>query len=658
MIYVSTTYAIIAKKSLKEKCFQASLDKIKELLPKDPEISGMDALIIAPKDINSISGNSVIDAIKEKHEKVIVFYLYQKEREDELIPDGNRIIKFKAGKLSPQDIERLVQEFMETDVSSKKLSQLSNDRIKPVETLSDNQGLEEIVENETMEVTEVMEVMEQVSAASEPVVVDRFMKHKEDEKVAPLEERIRKFAEFADWNFFKEALKHDTVIGELMNENTQFAAALNMLDIMDRHIENTFKDSSILPEEKFRQIKEIGLDRSGYKATANNILTDKIINVINAVISSASMTVNKQVKDIKASLGNMEHKNVAFKDTEKLNTLINKRLELQTQLLELSRQIIEVYKTIDVSVNDTIKSFDEALPSENNYINELMKPMKEEFTPQNAVLLAGRLMSGLQFGHTRMSALESKVKFVISLVFKLCETDGTIIDYQNKLIQLLSAQRVEDVVIVDTILKNALRLYIGPSEVGRTATCLTWCSILSRRQNCLLIDLTGSSKFNRYGVEAISLDKFLGERIEEQFVCVEGTLNSTYDVAKFVGELKLRLNYYPYVNIILDVSQSELIKELSQSALTVHFISSCTPRSIELTRNCINNFTSENVARKIVLIDPPISATDILHSLKVDPLIYKVVIIPYLLKLKACSLCGINPSSTKEISTVYEEAFK
>ena len=89
-------------------------------------------------------------------------------------------------------------------------------------------------------------------------------------------------------------------------------------------------------------------------------------------------------------------------------------------------------------------------------------------------------------------------------MFKLCEEDATIIEYQQKLINLLRAQRVEDVVIVDNVIKNSLRIFVGPADTGVTATAVTWSGVVSRRQNTLLLDLTGNSKLRQYGLEPVT----------------------------------------------------------------------------------------------------------------------------------------------------------
>ncbi|WP_105614136.1 hypothetical protein [Vallitalea okinawensis] len=654
MIYSASLSAFV-KKALGQKAFQTNINKIIETLPVNPKESNMDAVVIGPKDLAGISGKDLIQGIHKKHEAVGVIYVYQKEKDAKKI-EGD-ILKIQAKKMTSVLIEEAVSEVIELKQVGKNETKLvSSDSIETEITTPPIAATVEIPDPIISDPTVEADLIDE--SVSEPMDLTEDEAHPMKMTMS-LEERIAKCGEFGDWDLFKRALEKDVLFRELLNENTQYAGVVNMLEVLDRQIANTFKDTSKTAEQKFMEIKEIGLNRSAYKATQNNIIAEKVMAIMTAIVASAEATVDKRVNAIRSALDKMSTSKVMFADQDKLRSLINERLEIQTQLLELTREIIEVYKSMDATITEIIEDMDEGLPSENPYINEIMKPAKRVFTPQNAANVASKLMSDLQNNRVSMSLLEGKIKNVITLVFKLCEADDSIIDYQQKLITLLSAQRIEDVIIVDSIIKNSLRLFVGPSEVGRTSTALTWGGILSRRQNTLLIDLTGSSKLRDYGVEPVTLDDFLANRVEKQFLCVEGYVGNEIDqLDEIVGELKTRLNYYPYINLILDTSQQSLLDSLTDSALTVHFITDCTPRGIALTRDSISNFKDGNIAKKIVLIDPPIDPIKLLNDLTVDPLLTKLVTIPHLAQIRACSLKGIAPYDHKEIIDIFEEAFR
>jgi len=632
MIYVLTSYSIIAKKALGEKCFQASIEKVKKLLPFDPIDSNIEALIIGPKDINGLKGNSINEAINYKHERIMVIYIYQKD-EEEFLVDTSDLFRYKIEKPSPNDIEEIITEVLSKDNKQKIIDAMFGSGKTEIKQQKSEQeiGNTSFKENENI-----------------------FKKYDINTSI---EEEFRKCSNFKDWDIFKKPFKQEELNMGLINENTHYSDALNVIEQLERQMLNVFKDPRIAPQEKFNKIKEIGIEKSGQRAAANNILVDKFTKTIAEVVSLAKITVDKKLLAIKSSIDQMTKANVMHSEKEKLEQLILERIDTQMELLELSREVIEIYKTIDGSAEEIIENFEQSIPSQNAYINEIMKPFKRYFIPQNSTFLANKILNDLQSGKLAMGHLESKIMSMLSLLFKLCESDDTIIDYQSKLIKLLSAQKIEDIVIVDTILKNSLRLYIGASDIGRTSTCITIGKILSRRNNSLLIDLTGSSKFSDYGINPISLDEFMINRVEQQFVCVEGNAENINNIEKFIGELKLRLNYYPYINIILDVSQKETIEKLANSALTISFITNCTTRGIGIMKNCINKFDTENIARKIILIDPQIEISEIITELDADMVMYKIITIPYLAQTKACALKKMNPADIEEVSVIFENVF-
>jgi len=327
--------------------------------------------------------------------------------------------------------------------------------------------------------------------------------------------------------------------------------------------------------------------------------------------------------------------------------------------MELSKDIIEVYMAMDQSIQDLVKEMDDDHSFQNDYMNEVMRPIRAMFIPQNIATVTSRLLGDLQRNRVVMSIIEDKVKQLFTLVFQLCEEDATIIDYQQRIIRLLRAQRVEEVVVVNNLLKHALRIFVGAPETGRTATALTWSGVQARRHNTLLLDLTGSAKAGQYGMETVSLDAFLADRLERPFLVVEGSLDDNLDrVDEVVSELRTRLHYYANLNVLLDASQTELLARLAPSALSVHFITDCTPRGIALMRQTIDSFREENIARKVILIDPPIEPLKLLPDLSLDPLLTKIIVLPRLQYIRACSLHRKRPFDSREVVEIFEEAFR
>ncbi|GFN30955.1 hypothetical protein [Paenibacillus xylaniclasticus] len=657
------------KKALGDKAFQTNVNKIIELLPQSPDVSNMDAVVLGPRDLQGVVGRTLEQAVNNKNADVAVLYLYMKDHEADLL--GDNVTKLQVGKVTPEGIGEAI-------ASIKSMSDIGSDarviesadartheeqEVEPVPAVPADptitQEIEEAVEEAAASVLE--EEQTYVQVVPEPIEEPISEYEEPSEAMKTIEQRLAEMGQFADFGLLKQSLQKDAVVGELMAQNSQYAGVVNLLETLDAQIYHIFKDTTLTAEERFDRIKQLGVERAAYEGLGNGIIVDKFSSIMRAVIKSAEDTVDNRIESIRQSLGAVTSTRLEYQDHARLQTLIETRLSIQMDLMALSKEIIEVYMAMDQSVTEMVDGMKESgtRPFDNDYVNEIMKPAAGLFVPQNIADVTNRLIGDLQSNRVALSIMENKIKSVVNLVFRLCEEDATIIDYQQKLIQLLRSQRVEDVVIVDNVIKNALRLFVGPADTGRTATAVTWAGILARRQNTLLLDLTGSSKMKQYGMETVELDRFMADRIERPLLAVEGTLQP--DSERFdevLYELKTRIHYYAHICLILDASQTELLDRLASSALAVHFITDCTPRGNALVKSAIAAFKEENVARKVILIDPPVEPIRIMRDLAVDPLRTKLIVIPYLKHIRACSLNGYKPFDSSEVMEVFEEAFR
>lgn len=662
MIYIASL-AAFGKKTYGDKIYQTKINKIVEQLMLNPKVSGMDSIIIGPKDLTNVAvRESLTEALKKKHDDILVIYLYTNDKEEKYLVSEHVLARKIDKRINLQSFKETTTSIFENWDSIKKSdvpkkAKNSEEEPEPIEEimptpLPKEEPVEEKVELTPPPIEEHIPEEEPASSEPAPPPIPTYSKMTED--------RIRECIQFSDWDLFKRLMTKETIVSDLMLQNNDYASTINMLSNLDRDIVKLFKDEQKTVEERFDAIKTIGVERSNYRVKQNNIIAEKIASILTTITISAESMIHNRLQEITAALDYYEasDKRLYRQNKEILEALIEDRMKLQLELHELSKNLITVYQSMDVTVNDIIATFDNGLPSDNTYVNEVYKSTSEIFTPVNASKLASKLMSDLQKNRISLSALENLIQEVVSKVFYLCEIDESIISHQNKLIKLLESQNVEDVVIVDTILKNALRLYIGPHDVGTRATTITLAGVLSRRQNTLLLDLSGNAKFKDYGIEPVTLEHFLENRIEDQLVCVEGHILNPNNLDDIIKELKMRLNYYPYINIILDPSQISMIEKLAEHALSITYITDCTNRSNAQIKQCNNQLKQPNIAKKTVLIDPTVDELLILQQLSIDPLTTKIITLPYLSKMKSYAIKGQPPYNDPELRDIYELAFR
>lgn len=701
MIYVASLNVPVKRSSLKKQVQVSTNNKIIELMGIDPDVSSMDVVILGPKDVIGPKGAAMQKAINNRHPDICVIYLYEKDGESEMIDCQ---YKKQCKKIKESAVVDAFEEFVGQHKLRTGKQQLTSadfeppteeeqqeiaQRGKPVNTYQSSQTQtyepmdmsseddDEFVLEEDEELvqepqedfnipnidTSVFTETEEKPLTSDSSIANPFnsdIPETNQQPAGKIEDYLAGISSYEDWSIFKEHLTKDSVIKQLINENSEYVGLVNMLDVLDRRIETVWRDSSLSAEKKFEAIKSIGLEKSTVRAASNSINVDKVISIISTIVLSAQRTVEAKLSSLDASLYKISTDKAAITDTTYIDRAIEERTKVQLELLNISRGIIDLYKSIDTLVTDEIKELDSKLPSANSFINDMVAPVNTQiFTPQNTASLANKLMRALQENRIIASQLEESVNQMIDYLFQLCDKDEEIIRYQQNMINLLKAHRVEDVIITNSLLKKSLRLFVGADNSGRSATAITWCGVLSRRQNCLLVDLTGKSKFRDYGITPMRLDDFMTSRTESPFLCVEADhIPAPDELQEIVNQLKSRLNYYPYINVIVAPEDTNGLSQLSDDALCVHYITDCSTTSINVMKEVVSNHKSTNIARKLVTIDTPVSPLMIADSLNIDPTTTRIITLPNIVAIRSCALRHDRPYEYNDVVKVFEEAFR
>ena len=706
MIYAAGL-SIPVKKAMRKQAMQSNVNKIIEKMCLDPATTYMDVVVLGPSDVIGPNKIKLSRAIENKHEKVCVIYLYTKDSEKDLIKCQ---YSKQLRKMRDTEVKAAIEEFISTDALISGKSKVSSADFRVLEepkaeetpfrrrrkaVAEEPAEVEEVVEEVAEEVEEVVEEAEEPVGEEVQEVAEKpdeltypEVEKATEEYVAPVSELLSKppvsstplsdaiekemphinkiedtlgnIKSQEDWEVFKENLNRDSVIRHLIEENTEYAGLITMLDVLDNRIKAIWTDCTLTPDQKFDKIKEIGLERATMRAATNSINVDKVIGIINAITLSAKRIVEERVNSLDTSLYKITTDKEAIVDTSVIDKAITERSKVQVDLMNTARDVVELYKSMQLLVTDSIASLDQQLPSANEFINNMVKPIGTQiFTPQNTAELTKRLLQALQENRITTSQLETLLNNTISLIFNLCERDQEVITLQKEKLELLAANRVEDVVIRDTLLKNSLRLFVGADNSGRSATAITWCGVLSRRHNTLLIDLTGRDKFETYGIAPMSLNDFMCIRVEKPFVCVKSDrILSPEEMQTVVAELKSRLNYYANINIILAPEDENNLDALSTEALCVHYVTNCSNDSIKIMHDVVAKHTSKNVARKLVMIDTPVSPLMIAESIGVDFTRTRLITIPNIPTVRACAIRHDRPYEFEDTVRVFEEAFR
>lgn len=754
MIY-SAKLAAPVKKAYGERCYGTNIQKICEQLSLDPEVSGMEACVLCPKDVAGIMRKKVQLAIEDKNPDVCIIYIYNNEKEADLVDTP---FKKQVKKTTPDVVKDIVEDCMGNYLLSAKKTVVSRDakvtktinskpedvqvtagglkgglfKNKAAAAKKDNQevgdelkydvaldlwykidalGNQVYINKKTGKEMTKMQVearktrikqgsyklpktlpegvrpdpadAENVEIPDDLVVGD--IEDEEDdipvnlgepkepeapvaeEPVKPnLEERVesdfernlKEVSNFHDWGLFKEAMSKDAAIRQLLEENTTYQGVVQMLSVLDTEIKTTYYDKGLTSQQKFEKVLEIGNKRSTLMATHNDILARKVLDVIDAVTIGARRTVNDLLDEHRKSMEQITVSKEGLFDETELHRLVDMRSKAICELLALVKSTIQLYQAMDLEVSDVILDMDKRLPSDNEYINEMVGSAAEVLTPTNSMELARTMMRALQEKREAFVLMEEQVRKVIDSIRELFDRDEAIIQYQQHITQMLKAHRVEDAVIIDSVIKNILNVYIGQRGSGLTATALTWSGCLARRRNTLLIDLSNESKLGDYGEDVVDLDEFMRQRIDRPLCVVAGTVPDVEALSELITELKTRLDYYAHINVILDSTQLEYTKVLAKESLTVNYITNCTKDNMEEMGNVYASVDVNNVAQKVLMVNPTIDVLKVAEYMNIDVTSTKCVSIPDVPKIKSCGVLQDKPYEYVGVRTVFEEAFK
>jgi hypothetical protein len=754
-VIYSAKLAAPVKKAYGERCYGTNIQKICEQLSLDPEVSGMEACVLCPKDVAGIMRKKVQLAIEDKNPDVCIIYIYNNEKEADLVDTP---FKKQVKKTTPNVVKDIVEDCMGNYLLSAKKTVVSRDakvtktinskpedvqvtagglkgglfKNKAAAAKKDNQevgdelkydvaldlwykidalGNQVYINKKTGKEMTKMQVEarktrikqgsyklpktlpegvrpDPADAENVEIPDDLVVRDIEDEEddipvnlgepkepeapvveepVKPnLEERVesdfernlKEVSNFHDWGLFKEAMSKDAAIRQLLEENTTYQGVVQMLSVLDTEIKTTYYDKGLTSQQKFEKVLEIGNKRSTLMATHNDILARKVLDVIDAVTIGARRTVNDLLDEHRKSMEQITVSKEGLFDETELHRLVDMRSKAMCELLALVKSTIQLYQAMDLEVSDVILDMDKRLPSDNEYINEMVGSAAEVLTPTNSMELARTMMRALQEKREAFVLVEEQVRKVIDSIRELFDRDEAIIRYQQHITQMLKAHRVEDAVIIDSVIKNILNVYIGQRGSGLTATALTWSGCLARRRNTLLIDLSNESKLGDYGEDVVDLDEFMRQRIDRPLCVVAGTVPDVEALSELITELKTRLDYYAHINVILDSTQLEYAKVLAKESLTVNYITNCTKDNMEEMGNVYASVDVNNVAQKVLMVNPTIDVLKVAEYMNIDVTATKCVSIPDVPKIKSCGVLQDKPYEYVGVRTVFEEAFK
>lgn len=659
MVYVASL-SLLAKKALGSKCHQSSINGILDTLSIDPAVSNMDVVLLGPADLSGPAGKKIPEAVAKRHSGVCVIYLCTNDREVKLFPDAPHIKQVK--RIKDTVISEAVTEFYGEDVKANNPKYSSAaDKVGALGTNPEPpRPIAPPVEEEetTAEAPAPVELELPEAQVEQPTVVKN-----EPPKPSPAEDVIASVKSVKDWDILKRQINRDSIIRQLILENNEFAGVANMLNVWDLRIRDVWADPHKSNEEKMRAVQEFGANRQVLQATYNSVLVDKFVSLLERVVSVCSATVEDRCNEITHAVVSVQQNKDAFLEKavsgeDSLDdTLYERMVELQSIEGELCKMFAFLHHE---GMEEIVGRLGEKLPSTNEYINNVLSVSAKLYQPGNTVNLAQAIVDSLAKGQVQLSLIEDKVKGLMSTMFQVIVAQNKVIQYQRDVISCLRANNVESLVVRDSLLKECFNVIVGSEHTGLTATSAIYAGMLSRRDNTLVVDLTGHSHYDRYGYDTVSLDEFMVERIQRPLLFVTGSVdNDPEKVFHLMEELKSRLTYFRHLIIVLDAAQLNVLDQVGREALSISYVTNCTIESLAaITAAYEAGRKIPNVCHKLICIDSPVDVGMLIATLKMDISMTKLIPIPYLREIKQAAIVRQQPHTYNDVLRVFEEAFR
>lgn len=468
-------------------------------------------------------------------------------------------------------------------------------------------------------------------------------------KSMELKNEIESIKSFNNWEALNDALQETSIFAELIANDADYNGTLKVLESLEVQMLDIMQNPRLSADEKFDKLLDLGRDKTTTKGITNSIMVDKLISIIHnlsaQVGSIAKGIVDKNYKAIDAAAA---VDRIVLDDTAN-NDVIDAAVKAEVSLLNTKKEIASLYSVMNKTVQDTTKGFTAGLPSENELINQIIGMSDEYFTPKNTKDLFHKMLEALEENKSTFVQADESVNRLLDKLNDVAIKYREVIKYQSERILLLKANRVEDIVIMDTALKPTMQLFIGESGSGVTSTVLARTGVIARgAKNVVIIDLSRKAKFDDYGIETETWENFSENRVNREFICV--TAPEIIDIDEILSHLKTRLDNYGSINIILSPEQISEAAMLAGDSLTLNFISDCTPRNMVVMQEAIGALSSiPNIARKVVLVNPVQDPISCCRTLGVELGNTKLITIPYLPEMKECLVNKTQPAMYPEI---------
>ena len=478
-------------------------------------------------------------------------------------------------------------------------------------------------------------------------------------------DRIQTAGTVSDVSVIAREIKAAELIKDLVESNSTYAGIEEKLKALNDTIFTILSDTRIHSlDEKLSKIHALLHDKAFWSAKGDTIIEQRLEEVIDMICTRTSELLNSRLQEIDTAIRNVSTHKDFETNYARLSGLNEERANLLIELRNLEANINDIFRAADqltIGVSTMIAEASDNITG-NDMINMHLKARGATVvSDETRTAIHAALELSADKVPTTFKQMKLDILSMVRVLSQMFDLDSEIIAAQQQMINFLKSKNVEDSVVAETLLKKSLRVYVGEEGVGRSMLCYLISRYKSRQNaNVLCLDLTGSSKYHNYGIQYRTLDSYMAEMNQEEFLLVAGSVeNSIASAQRIVSTLLRAADYYRVINVVMTTEQKELFSTIAQDVLSVNFIVDTNVERINRMCDIIKECTIENVGQRVIVNKCDVPVRSIITRLGLDDRIdYQICVVPTIPVITDASLTGFNPYGVSSVDLIMEDVVK
>ena len=502
---------------------------------------------------------------------------------------------------------------------------------------------------------------------TEPPVEEATIEEVAPEPISrnPMAERIAATRGVNEASYIMREITATNLIKELYESNSTYAGIEEKLTGVRDMIHLVLADTTIASlDEKLSRIQSLNHDKAFFVAKGDTLIEQRLEEVIDLLCNHVGSLLDSRLAEIDFAIKQIQQQKIADSGNARLGGLNEERVNIILELRTFETEIQILFKQCDILIKDVVG----AIAERSNDITG-SEIYNAHMRNRGTVLISDEtktaIYSAINLSSTTVPEAfkEMKLKIVnmIGLLSRLFDLDAEIIAAQQQLIDYMKANKIEDTVVAETLLKKSLRVYMGYEGSGRTIIPYLLSAYKSRQNaNVLLLDLTGQGKWDDYGIQTTDVEDYLLNLHQKEFCVVAGRIENTMTNAqRIIVALLKAADYYRVINVVMRPDQRELFETIASDVLSVNYIVDTTPQNLEKMKSLIATTKVRNVARRVIVNQCNVPTRPIVSRLGLDDSIeFQLCVFPSLEAITDASLNNYNPYGLSAVTIHMEELIK